>query len=122
MKEFLILIYTTKWRERDHVTMAVLEFGEKMVGTAMIDFYGEGKKHALFWNLHVDPECRRLGIATHLMKKAEEIAAERGCRELSLEWDVLDSPQWVQQWYSRQGFNSSLISGPDHAWMTKKIG
>lgn len=120
MKEFLILTYATEWSEKDHVTMVVLD-GKKMVGIAMIDFYGVNKKSAFFWNMHVAPDCRRMGIATHLMKKAEEIAAERGCRKLSLEWDVLDSPQWVQQWYSRQGFNSSLCSGPDHAWMTKEI-
>ena len=61
-------------------------------------------------NLHditVMPESRGLGISQFLLKKAEEIAIEKGCCKLTLE--VLDINQRAKNAYLKFGFTQDSM-------------
>ena len=52
----------------------------------------------------VDMNQRKSGLASNLMKLAEEKLKEMGFNEVYLEWDKLDSPEWVLNWYLKHGY------------------
>ena len=68
----------------------------------------------------VDPNQRSSGIATNLMTIAEQQLRELGHIEVYLEWDKLDSPEWVLDWYLRNGY-TSVYSEDGYCLMRKNI-
>lgn len=72
------------------------------------------------WALWVDPEYRKKGIATQLLRKAEEIATEQGEPLVWLDWDKKDSGQFVLDWYARNGY-SEVAFGKDIALLRKTL-
>lgn len=65
---------------------------------------------AYLWNLWVDEPYRRKGIATRLLRKAEEIILDSGYDSLSLMWEW-PTPQWVFDWYTKNGFEEKEFGG-----------
>lgn len=74
---------------------------------------------AYLWNLWVEKPYRRNGLATRLLKKAEEIILECGYDSLSLVWEW-PTPHWVFDWYQRNGFEERAF-GNKCASMVKSL-
>ena len=55
----------------------------------------------MIWHIAVHPDYRRNGIASQLLKKAEEIAIDKKLNRLEA-WTRDD--KWVNTWYERSGF------------------
>ena len=72
------------------------------------------------WNLTIDEPHRRHHSATALMKKAESIAREQGCKRLWLDWSIKEAPQWVFDWYVRLGYDEKRF-GEGCALMCKEL-
>lgn len=59
---------------------------------------------AYVYALWVNKEQRKKGIATALLKRAEEKAKQCGCKRIALYWDRRESERYVLNWYKRQGY------------------
>jgi ribosomal protein S18 acetylase RimI-like enzyme len=81
---------------------------------------GVHKGEAYLWNLHVRGECRRLGFGRTLLLRAISVARSRGCEMATLDWDIKESPRWVFDWYTRNGFEEREF-GRDCAFMVKTL-
>lgn len=57
----------------------------------------------MIWHIAVHPDFRRKGIATGLLKKAENIAKSKGLNRFEA-WTRDD--EWVNEWYINSGFKS----------------
>lgn len=102
MKGFVLTVHRQEW----HYCTRYLIFGRQ--GSVMLDIVKPNAIRrdytALIWGLWVTEEARQFGLATDLISKAEEIAASLGHKEVALEWNRRDTPQWVLQWYNRRGY------------------
>jgi ribosomal protein S18 acetylase RimI-like enzyme len=73
--------------------------GEAVVGSCMVGYEG----HRGWINyLAVAPEHRRCGLATHLMRKAEQLLRRAGCPKINLQ--VRSSNRDVIAFYRRLGY------------------
>lgn len=63
-----------------------------------------GKADALICCLWVDEGYRRQGSAAYMLEAAEREARRLGCKSVCLEWDIRESPEWVERWYQRLGY------------------
>jgi len=80
------------------------ELSGRVVATCMVGYEG----HRGWINyLAVAPAHRRSGIATRIMKKAEEILADAGCPKINLQ--VRESNQSVIEFYNRMGFGNDRV-------------
>ena len=97
------------------------ETGEQQ-GIVEVAAYKAGKHQgeAIIWNLYVNEQHRRHGLARRLMEKAQEAARQSGCHTAALEWSLRESPHWVIDWYYRIGFDEKEF-GRDCSLMKKDI-
>jgi GNAT superfamily N-acetyltransferase len=58
----------------------------------------------LVHQLSVDPELRRLGVATALLDAAEQLAASRGCGQIGITVGLFDVYGPAQRLYARRGY------------------
>jgi GNAT superfamily N-acetyltransferase len=72
------------------------------------------------WNLYVDKDHRRKGLARELMDEAHETAKHLGAKVTALEWSLKDSPYWVFDWYTRLGYDEKEI-GNGYALMKRPL-
>ncbi|HUD09188.1 MAG TPA: GNAT family N-acetyltransferase [Patescibacteria group bacterium] len=87
-------------------------FQDKVVGCMLI--VPLGAKVAYFFSLAVKKEFRNQGIATNLIKHAEEIMRKKGASELGLL--VLSENKELVNFYKKRGFNTS---GKNYFYMWK---
>lgn len=66
------------------------------------------KKTARFWNLYVKEEYRKQGIATKLIKDAEQAAKKKGCVATFLKWKFM-SAGFIKDWYRRLGYTEKEV-------------
>lgn len=71
---------------------------------------GEFHISAYIFALWVDPSARNRGIATALLDRVEQIAKERGCKSIFLEWDKRDTSTDILEWYERRGYNERAFN------------
>ena len=71
-----------------------------LVGTAMAGFDGH---RGWIYYLAVDPACRRNGIGTALMEKAEGLLVQKGCPKLNLQIRADNSD--LQAFYEKLGYS-----------------
>lgn len=64
---------------------------------------------ALIYALWVGLFSRCQGVGTHLLCKAEKMAKEYRCKSVCLTWDDRETPQWVHDWYVRQGYEDTVF-------------
>lgn len=76
-------------------------------GSVQLEIYPyKGYIHSLW----VDEYARKVGKGTTLFKAAESIAKEEGCKYITIEWDINDSPTWVLNWYKDMGYKEEFAT------------
>jgi ribosomal protein S18 acetylase RimI-like enzyme len=73
----------------------------------------QGDRHTHIFLLYVNPGHRRQGIGAALMKQAEDLARERGDRQIGLQ--VFQQNQPALNLYERLGYSVQSL------WMTKTL-
>lgn len=123
--EYYTETYITEWKEKDNVIISLYnddpEISEQ-VGVVELAVYkhGEHEGEALVWNLYVNEEHRRKGLARQLMDKAHMTAKHLGAKTTALEWSLRESPFWVFDWYCRLGYDEKEI-GPGSSLMRRPL-
>ena len=104
--------YITEWKDKDNAIISMWQYDDEndmshWVGVVELAVYKNGKHEgeALVWNLYVDKEHRRKGLARRLMCEAKKWAKHLGAHTCALEWSFDESPRWVAQWYCRLGYD-----------------
>ena len=116
--------YITEWKDKDNVIISLWldpDFDTaKQVGVVELAVYkhGEHEGEALVWNLYVDEDHRRKGLARKLMDEAHKTAKHLGVKTTALEWSLKESPYWVFDWYTRLGYDEKEF-GPGNALMKR---
>ena len=105
--------YITEWKDKDNVIISLWHYEDfdndtpEQVGVVELAVYHEGE--ALVWNLYVDEDHRRKGLARQLMDEAHKTAKHLGAKVTALEWSLKESPYWVFDWYTRLGYDEKEI-------------
>ena len=79
------------------LTHVVARDGDRLVG--FVNVAWDGGIHAFILDTAVDPDYRRLGIATELVRRAAEIACQRG-----VHWLHVDFEPRLEGFYRACGF------------------
>ena len=113
--EYYIETYITEWKDKDNVIISVRKYDcetSEQVGVVELAVYkhGEHAGEALVWNLYINEDHRRKGLARRLMDKARMTAKCRGAHICVLEWSLDESPRWVAWWYARLGYDEKEFS------------
>jgi GNAT superfamily N-acetyltransferase len=115
-EEYYTNTYTAPFKNKDNVIICLLYLNERddipsMVGAVELAVYkrGEHEGEALVWNLYVDEDHRRKGLARKLMDEAHRTAKDLGAKVTALEWSLKESPYWVFEWYTRLGYDEKEI-------------
>lgn len=114
-RDYFTRHFTTEWADTKNVVVSLYEADDPQVQIGIIEvriFRGEStyKGEAYIWNLWVNEGHRRKGYGRALLSDALDLAMLNGCRAVTLEWDQRNSPQWVFDWYIRQGFDECEFS------------
>jgi len=120
--------YIAPWKDKDNVIISMWyceDFDNdcpEQVGVVELAVYknGEHQDEALVWNLYVDEPHRRKGLARKLLNEAHKTAKHLGAKTAVLEWSLRESPYWVIEWYSRQGYDEKEF-GNGCALMKKEL-
>lgn len=75
--------------------------------------------YSIIGSLWVNTEQRSNGVGMFLMKCAEQWLKENEYNEVYLEWDKIDSPEWVVDWYSKNRWK--IVSEQDNYKLMKKL-
>ena len=126
--EFYTETYITEWKDKDNVIISMWKYDSvvyecaSQVGVVELAVYkkGEHEGEALVWNLYVDKEYRRKGLARRLMDEARKWAKHLGAHTCALEWSLRESPNWVFDWYCRLGYDEKEF-GPGCSLMKLDI-
>ena len=92
-------------------------------GSISLLIYKEPQQYdveAFICDLWVNKDHRRLGIAKHLIGKAEAIAKEKGYKYISLWWDSRDTSNDIYEWYMSRGYDSKIIIPPTYRFDYQK--
>lgn len=114
-EEYYTETYITEWKHKDNVIISLWHDGPvtpEQVGVVELAVYKDGEHagEALVWNLYVDEEHRRKGLAKRLMEEAHKTAKHLGAHTTALEWSLEESPRWVAWWYARLGYDEKEFS------------
>ena len=110
--------YITEWKDKDNVIIGLWHWVDfdndtpEQVGVVELAVYkhGEHEGEALVWNLYVNEEHRRKGLARKLMDEAHKTAKHLGAHTCVLEWSLRESPRWVAWWYAKLGYDEKEFS------------
>lgn len=80
--------------------------------------FQDGYEWGWICGLGVHPSRQKQGIATALMKRAEEVVKEEGFNEIQL--SVEKERTWVKEWYERLGYKV-IITGDTLYTMRKML-
>ena len=118
------MIQLQRWMDSRRI-LVVDELGHGSVQVCIPDADVEdnrfrGKADALVYALWVDEPFRGRGVARRLLEAAEREARQQGCRSLAIEWDIRESPEWVERWYARLGYDEREF-GRECSMMVKRF-
>ena len=122
-KDYLTTQYRTEWANTDNVVISLYETGNAFqIGIVEVTIFktGERRGEAYLWNLHVADNRRGRGYGRALLSAAYDVAMLAGCGRITLDWELQDSPQWVFDWYVREGFDEQEF-GRGSAFMVKPV-
>lgn len=127
MTSYYTETYITEWEDKDNVIISMWHCEDTtndpiQVGVVELAVYknGEHQDEALVWNLYVDEPHRRKGLAQRLLTEAHKTAKHLGAKTVVLEWSLKESPYWVIEWYTRQGYDEKEFSNV-YALMKKEL-
>ena len=117
--------FITEWKDKDNVIISLWHYdydSSEQVGVVELAVYkhGEHEGEALVWNLYVNEDHRRKGLARKLMDEAHKTAKHLGVKVTALEWSLKESPYWVIEWYTRLGYDEKEF-GPGNALMKRPL-
>jgi GNAT superfamily N-acetyltransferase len=106
--------FITERKNKDNVIISLWHYDydtSEQVGVVELAVYknGEHEGEALVWNLYVNEDHRRKGLARKLMDEAHKTAKHLGAKVTALEWSLKESPYWVIEWYTRLGYDEKEI-------------
>lgn len=109
--------YITEWKDKDNVIISLWNCEDfdndipEQVGVVELAVYkhGEHEGEALVWNLYIDEDHRRKGLARQLMDETHKTAKHLGAKVTALEWSLKESHYWVFDWYTRLGYDEKEI-------------
>ena len=122
-KDYYMLLYSTEWTNTDNTVISLYEKGNTLqIGIVEVTVFktGDRKGEAYMWNLHVNEDHRGRGYGRALLSEAYDVAMLAGCETVTLEWESEDTPQWVFDWYVREGFDERKF-GAGYAFMAKAV-
>ena len=124
-KGYYIEMFITPWKDKDNVIISMWNDKKdvsEQVGVVELAVYkhGEHEGEALVWNLYVNEDHRRKGLARKLMDEAHQTARHLGAKITVLEWSLKESPYWVFDWYTRLGYDEKEI-GNGYALMKRPL-
>lgn len=95
----------SQWSDRK--IFAIVDF----MGRGMVQFeFVDGQDYGYIYNLYVQPNFRRKGLATALLKQAEMRIKQNGRNIAALEWERKESDRFVISWYARNGYEEKEFS------------
>lgn len=112
----------SQWQSTGVTRLTILtEHGE---GKIQVDLLNRDNKDygrtAYIWDLYVQEDHRRKGIAKQLMQRALELAKQYGFTTATLEWSLRDSKREIAWWYASLGFDEREFSDR-YALMVKQL-
>lgn len=111
-----MIIQKQQW----HEFIRYILFTDDGEGSVQVEIDNE-RRDADIYALWVNPTARRKGLATELLKSAEEIARKAKCTAITLYWDMRDTPRSILNWYIRNGYKETDSFGDFRVWLRKKI-
>jgi aminoglycoside 3-N-acetyltransferase I len=87
--------YVDELLAKPHVIPLVAAAGERVIGGLVayeLDKFEQERREIYIYDLAVDEECRRQGVATALIKRLGEIASRRGAWVIYVQADYGDEP------------------------------
>ena len=120
--------YTTEWPTATNVVISLLDaeypdtYEPTQIGIVEVKAFKSGphKGEAYIWNLHVNEDQRGNGGGKILLRAAINAAIVLGCDAATLDWSIEESPEWVFDWYMRNGFDERQF-GRGCAFMVKVL-
>ena len=100
------MIQHQKWKDEERILIV----DEQNCGSVQVSIpcYNSikisGKADALIYALYVDERYREQGIATKLLKIAEQQAKLNGVQVIGIEFDKKESESFVLDWYIKNGY------------------
>ncbi len=98
------IIQKQTWKDEIRILIIDEEnFGSVQIAIPLYvsDIFG---KDALIYNLFVDNNHRRNGVAKSLLQLAEQQAKSNGVKTIGLEFNKDESDRFVLDWYLRSGY------------------
>ena len=121
---YAVTQYETDWPDSANIVLMLHPLGDPLQTVGIIEAHcrkmGERQGEAYLWNLYVESQHRRHGCAHLLLQTAEQEARRHQCHTATLEWELRESPRWVLDFYTRQGYAEREF-GKDSAWLAKKL-
>lgn len=103
------MIITQHWPYFDRVLIIDVDTQSTLFIDIGEDIDYEYRKTAWLWNLYVKEEYREQGIATKLIKDAEQAAKKNRCVAVLLKWDKYMSAKFTRAWYKRLGYTKKEV-------------
>jgi ribosomal protein S18 acetylase RimI-like enzyme len=104
-------------QERGEAAYLVAWLDGRPIGHLLLEWNG-GPGPSSPWpalsDISVHPDLQSRGIGSRLMEHAEQLAAQRGCRQVGLSV-ALDNPR-ARALYERRGYRDSGIGTHDSRW------
>lgn len=112
---------TSQWNSTKCTRLTIVdENGRCKVQVDLLKEYETYGDCAYIWDLYVQKECRRQGLAKELIQKAIQRAKEFGYNKILLEWNLKDTPRAIAKWYLSMGFVEDK-NGNGYALMIKNL-
>lgn len=112
---------TSQWNSTKCTRLTIVdEKGRCKVQVDLLKDYKHYGDCAYIWDLYVQEEYRRQGLAKKLMQKAIQRAKDFGYNKIFLEWDLRDTPIEIAKWYLSMGFIEERI-GNGYALMVNTL-
>lgn len=102
-----MIIQKQTWKDEIRILIIDEEnFGSVQISIPLYVSDISGKADALIYNLFVDNNHRRNGVAKSLLQLAEQQAKLNGVKTIGLEFNKDESDRFVLDWYLRSGYKS----------------
>lgn len=112
----------SEWQSNGVTRLTIVTDGGE--GKIQVDLLNRDNKDygrtAYIWDLYVQEEHQRKGIAKELMQYALKRAKEFGFATATIEWDLEDSKRDIAWWYASLGFDEKEFSDR-YALMVKQL-